>query len=323
MTAHRDLKNRIRIRQAKTGESYVTARSQVLAHRRAAPSPQEGPLEALVLKSGGTNARVRFFHEERPVTLRLTGHEAMRCAPGACIEVEVKRRWTNAGHPYASARLLRTWVDARALQLPPLDLRDCGKIALREQLTPSKEDPDHARWLRRTDRARNAHAFDDRSLGCHILEEDPHGDRLSVMQELSTWNPTKARKDLMEFLLIEPRCIEAHNLLGLLDFEFTPAIAQVHYEVAVAIAELSLPEDFDGYLLWGDIENRPYLRALHGLSLCHWRQDRFAEAVQLVEKGLDLNPPDQLGLRFFLDPLASRKPWPPDDPEGPSSSPRK
>jgi hypothetical protein len=57
MTAHRDLKDRIRDRQAKTGESYMAARSHVMRERAAllglsadpAPAPS-GRVEAAVLK---------------------------------------------------------------------------------------------------------------------------------------------------------------------------------------------------------------------------------------------------------------------------------
>jgi hypothetical protein len=39
MTAKKDLKRRIRARQAETGESYVTARRHVLAAGPASPEP--------------------------------------------------------------------------------------------------------------------------------------------------------------------------------------------------------------------------------------------------------------------------------------------
>ncbi len=51
------------------------------------------------------------------------------------------------------------------------------------------------------------------------------------------------------------------------------------YDVAVGIGERSLPEPFSGVFPRGLIENRPFLRALHGLGLCAWRQRRWDDAT--------------------------------------------
>jgi hypothetical protein len=40
--------------------------------------------------------------------------------------------------------------------------------------------------------------------------------------------------------------------------------ALAHYAAGVWVAEQSLPEDFDGVLSWGWVDNRPFLRCLHG-----------------------------------------------------------
>ncbi len=53
MTDHRDLKRRVRERQARTGESYMTARRHVLAQRPAEPAdpkPSEEPSEIDVVE---------------------------------------------------------------------------------------------------------------------------------------------------------------------------------------------------------------------------------------------------------------------------------
>ena len=57
-----------------------------------------------------------------------------------------------------------------------------------------------------------------------------------------------------------------------------PAAAQAHYATGMRIAECSLPEDFGGVLGWGRIDNRPFLRCLHGLTLSTWRLEQFTEA---------------------------------------------
>jgi len=75
------------------------------------------------------------------------------------------------------------------------------------------------------------------------------------------------------------------------------------------IGELSLPEAFDGLLPWGHLDNRPYLRCLHGFGLCCWRLGRFEEAERVFERMLWLNPSDNQGVRFEIDAVRARIPW--------------
>ena len=74
-----------------------------------------------------------------------------------------------------------------------------------------------------------------------------------------------------------------------------------HYEIGVRIGELSLGDAFDGVLAWGLIDNRPFLRCLHGYALCLWRLGRFAEAKRASSSGCSrLNPSDNQGGGFPL-----------------------
>jgi hypothetical protein len=82
-----------------------------------------------------------------------------------------------------------------------------------------------------------------------------------------------------------------------------------HYEAGVRIGELSLGPDFDGVLLWGNLNNRPFLRCLHGYGLCLWRLERFDEAAKIFDRMLWLNPPDNQGARFLIDPVREKKEW--------------
>ena len=52
--------------------------------------------------------------------------------------------------------------------------------------------------------------------------------------------------------------------------------AQECYQAGVQVGERALPPSFDGLLPWGWVDNRPFLRALHGLGLCQWRLGDFA-----------------------------------------------
>jgi hypothetical protein len=53
-----------------------------------------------------------------------------------------------------------------------------------------------------------------------------------------------------------------------IDFTIRPCIV---YTQGMRIGELSLGADFGGVLLWRMIDNRPFLRCMHGYGLCPWR----------------------------------------------------
>jgi hypothetical protein len=74
--------------------------------------------------------------------------------------------------------------------------------------------------------------------------------------------------------------------------------ALVHYEIGVRIGELSLPADFDGLLVWARVDNRAFLRCMHGYGLCLWRLGDFAAAKTVFERILSFNPNDNQGVRF-------------------------
>ncbi len=122
-------------------------------------------------------------------------------------------------------------------------------------------------------------------------------------------DPEAARQILMELCEADLRCLDAHAHLGNLLFDSWTNLAVRHYEVGVRIGELSLGPDFEGLLPWGHIDNRPFLRCMHGCGLCLWRLERFAEAVRVFERLLWLNPSDNQGVRFLIDDVRARTVW--------------
>jgi hypothetical protein len=109
------------------------------------------------------------------------------------------------------------------------------------------------------------------------------------------------------------RCLDAHAHLGNMVLDAEPAWALAHYEVGVRIGELSLFDGFDGVLPWGLIDNRPFLRCMHGLGLSLWRLERWAEAERMLERMLWLNPTDDRGVRFILPAVRLGEPWVDDE----------
>ena len=118
-----------------------------------------------------------------------------------------------------------------------------------------------------------------------------------------------AFKILMELCQADLRCLDAHSHLGGFVFDSMSEIALRHYEVGLRIGELSLEPDFKGVLHWGLIDNRPFLRCMHGYGLCLWRLGRFVEAERIFDQMLWLNPSDNQGVRFMIDDVKARMPW--------------
>ncbi len=122
MTAQSDLKLRIRDRQAKTGESYSTARAHVLRARAeilglpteptTSPSQQR---EAVVLKVNRESARVRVFGEDVELTFRTAG--AYELIPGQIATLRLDKRWTYRDDAYASGRVEAARIDIARLGL--------------------------------------------------------------------------------------------------------------------------------------------------------------------------------------------------------------
>ena len=68
-------------------------------------------------------------------------------------------------------------------------------------------------------------------------------------------------------------------------------------------------DGFTGVLPWGLIDNRPFLRCMHGYGLCLWRLGRFDEAGRIFQRMLWLNPSDNQGVRFLIGDVQAKTAW--------------
>lgn len=122
--------------------------------------------------------------------------------------------------------------------------------------------------------------------------DDPDSAPITESNELkAAGDPRTVVQILMKLCEAGLRCLDAHAHLGNFVFDPVPADAVRHCEIGLRIGELSLSETFDGVLPWGHVDNRPFLRCLHGYELCCWPLGRFDEA----ERMLWLNPSDNQG----------------------------
>jgi tetratricopeptide (TPR) repeat protein len=140
--------------------------------------------------------------------------------------------------------------------------------------------------------------------------DDPYNDPITRFNDLKdAGEREKAMEILMELCQADLRCLDAHSHLGNFVFDHWPQNSIRHYEVGLRIGELSLSDDFSDVLAWGLIDNRPFLRCMHGYGLCLWRLGRFDEAGHIFEKMLRLNPSDNQGVRFFIDEVKAKTNW--------------
>jgi hypothetical protein len=320
MTAKKDLKNIIRERQKKTSESYTVARAHVMRKRAALLGHPVGDsddepnatepvrVDAVVLKVNQQSARVRILDEPDQVTFR--SRDVWDVVPGHLVTLVIEKRWTWRNDAYASGQIENPRIDVEKLGLEPLPL-DGGELEdLRSAYEPYRPpDPYEPLWRELTAKPRRWFEMHGIAWGA-FPDSDPEDNPTCGAAELSEAGDVDgARELLMEVLLRDLRCIDAHAHLGNLVFERSPKRALVHYEIGIRIGELSLPPGFDGVLVWGALYNRPFLRCLHGYGLCLWRLGRPREAQQVFERILSLNPNDNQGARFCWDDVRNGRSW--------------
>lgn len=140
--------------------------------------------------------------------------------------------------------------------------------------------------------------FDDEIIGefvwgpgrNHLFEEFYDADELS--------NPESAKRALNNIIKQDPQFIDAYNSLGWWEIEFANyANAKELFDKAFKIGIDVIPKNFSGQIVWGIIDNRPFLRAMNGLGLCYLFTNDFDKALQVFSKMLEYNPNDNQGVR--------------------------
>ncbi len=202
----------------------------------------------------------------------------------------------------------RAWLTS----LVPLELLACGEWDPSEEYWGEDGEPVEA-WAIPIIKRGIRPMFEMEQVLPGADPEDFDSDPILQANELKEQGKVaKARKLLEKLLIKDMRCLDAHAHLGNLVFDQDARLALAHYERGVQIGELSLGEKFEGVLPWGLIDNRPFLRCLHGYGFCLWRLKRFEEAEAVFNRLLWLSPSDNLGLRFVLPRVREREPWTPE-----------
>lgn len=237
-----------------------------------------------------------------------TGISRILPVAGEWFELSVERAWRFGGTDYLKGTVERTWRDLDAVALPTLRLRHRLPWTLDE-------------WLER-----HGLELDDLDSVYADVIAAPTRHEVEMEQVLpDPYTPLEAEEDpiveavrwreagdsmrceklLSEMLRQDLRCIDAHAHLGNLFFQGywgMPDIAraQRHYEVGVDIAERALAPDGRDVTSRGLIDNRPYLRSLHGLGLATWALGDAEASERWFAHLLWRDPGDGAGARFLL-----------------------
>jgi len=287
------------------GEKAIphTARSE----EHAGSITLRNPVELVVLSVKQTTARCRPLQSDRTITLRAG--RIWHVIPGEIAVVRPRKQWNYAGTAYLSGLIESTRIDASALGLIPLKLEDEGNWDPAEEYWGERGDPIE-RWAKPIIARGPRRQFEMEQVLPGADPDDPFSDPITESNDRKDAGDTRGARDiLMKLCQSDLRCLDAHAHLGNLVFDQRPKEAIRHYEVGFRIGELSLGASFNGVLPWGWIDNRPFLRCMHGFGLCLWRLHRFEEARSIFDRMLWLNPSDNQGVRFLIDDVHAKISW--------------
>ena len=265
------------------------------------------PVELVALSVKERATRCRLLGSDRVITLRAS--RLWDAVPGAIVTVKPRKQWRYAGHPYLSGEIQSIRIDVKALNLAPLGLEGMGMWDPKEEYWGEESEPIEE-WAKPIIARGPRPMFEMEQVLPGDDPDDPFNDPITRSNDLKeAGERAEAVKILMELCQADLRCLDAHSHLGNVVFDHRPQDAIRHYEVGLRIGELSLEDDFNGVLPWGHIDNRPFLRCMHGYGLCLWRLGRFNEAERVFHRMLWLNPSDNQGVRFLIDEVKAKAAW--------------
>jgi len=265
------------------------------------------PVELVALSVMERAARCRLLGSDRIITLRAG--RLWEVVPGAIVTVTPRKQWRYGGHPNLSGEIQSTRIDVKALDLAPLGLAEMGMWDPKEAYWGEEDEPIEE-WAKPIIAHGPRPTFEMEQVLPGEDPDDPFDDPITRSNDLKdAGHGAEAKKILMELCRADLRCLDAHSHLGNFVFDHWPQNAIRHYELGLRIGELSLGDGFTGVLAWGLIDNRPFMRCMHGYGLCLWRLGRFDAAAHIFEKMLWLNPSDNQGVRFLIDEVKAKTAW--------------
>ena len=275
--------------------------------------PLGKPIELAVWSVKKAGIRCKVIPSQLPVTFRMVRHEV----EGEIITVIPSKVWQFKNTVYIAGKTINRRIDAASLGLEPLKLEEQGLFEPDKETDLIEENDPFAKYYLPIMAYGPRHEYEMEQV---IPFEDPDdwdSDPITrAADAFETGDKLTAYQMMAEILAEDLRCIDAHAHLGNWEFnasdssfDFREERATRHYEAGIRIAELSFDKNFHGLLPWGHIDNRPYLRCLHGYGLCLWRTGKTDAAREIFDKMLWLNPRDNQGARFLLADIDAGRSW--------------
>ncbi len=277
------------------------------------------PVDLVVLATKNTGATCRLargthvctwiYGQGRGGVLTLRANLRLDVVPGRIVTVIPEEVWSHAGRCYLGGYQMAVRFEPAALGLTPLALKDWDPWDPEDHYWGEDGEPLEP-WARRifARGPRPSFVFEPCRPGRD--PEDYGSDPIyEAVDSFERGDSVHALRLLEAVCQADLRCLDAHAHLGTYWFGHRPEVAFWHFEVGYGIGQLSLGPAFDGVLLWSCLDNRPFLRCMHGYGLCLWRLGRFREAKRIFERMLWMNPSDNQGVRFLLRAVRAKRNW--------------
>ncbi|MEA1911250.1 MAG: tetratricopeptide repeat protein [Spirochaetota bacterium] len=262
-------------------------------------------VDLLVIRPLNRALRCKVINTCEAVTFRKKRFEV----PGDTITIKVSKHWKNKNTSYISGERIKKEFILSNLNLKPIKIEKYGAIS-RSDCLLDDEHPERIRDIfERIFIKKEYSVFEIENIIPGVDYNDIEDDPIFKSVEMkNSGKVEEATEILLNLLEKDFRCIDAFSHLGNLHFPENEESTFVdfaipYYEAGVKIGEYFLGPDFEGQLPWGYLDNRPYLRALHGLGLCYMRKGNNKKALDIFEKLLRLNHMDNLGARFLIDEI--------------------
>ncbi|MBD3239214.1 MAG: hypothetical protein GF331_01405 [Chitinivibrionales bacterium] len=275
--------------------------------------PLHQPIELAVWAKKPRGLRCRLLPGQEPITFKKVRREV----EGEILTVAASKVWQHRNTVYMSGDIIDCRLDVGALGLQPLGLTEMGEWLPESELELEDTNGPFGSYLkpilargpcREFQMEQAIPGFDP-----DACDDDPIV-RASEARHFGDWDT--AYRIMAELLSDDLRCLDAHAHLGNWSFNASDephpiyeSEARRHYEAGVRIGELSLGDNFDHVLPWALINNRPFLRCLHGYGLCLWRAGEVDAARSVFERMLRLNPSDDQAVCPLLADIDSGRSW--------------
>ena len=270
------------------------------------------PIELVALAVKTAAIRCRVVSTDQPITFRKVRNEV----EGEILIIIPSKMWRYRKTHYMTGEIQSRRIDIPALDLEPLTLNEMWVWDPKEEYWGEQDDPLNKYFESIIDFGVRESYEMDQIIPFQDPEDFDSDPILDAADFYEYGNHVEAFKIMEKILTTDLRCLDAHAHLGNWEFNSTREPykriidnAKRHYEVGFNIGELSLGKGFDGVLPWGRINNRPFLRCMHGYGLSLWRLGLSEETRNVYERMLWLNPTDNQGIRFLLADIDDGKTW--------------